>query len=433
MNSSQANEITLTGNARWVRYVTFTALYIAQGIPIGLLDVAMPAWLAEQGYSNGQVAGFVGVVSLPWAFKLIAGPFMDRFRFPPMGLRRPWVMAAQTGLMLALIGMATIPDPVAQLGVLTAIGFAVNTFAATQDVAVDGMAIHVAPENERGTLNAFMGFGQVVGFALFGALSATLLKAYGLEVAALACAGGVSLILVLITFVRERVEDVYLPGQHPLVSSEEGPQVTSFSSLSRDLFRVLTLPMSLIILASIMIERTAAGMIVVVSPLFAVNQLGFEAAQYSQMYSAAAGAVALLGLAIGPVVDRLGGKRVIISGMIFAGVVLLIMAAGESAWSSLWFVVPLFLCYMVAMQAVFIGIIAQCMNICWVATAATQFAVYMALANLGRSFGAGLYGLISADVSYREVFLIVAAGMFLASIVLRFFNQEAQTRRLASL
>ena len=92
----------LAGESRWVRIATFTSLYFAQGIPIGLLDIAMPAWMAAQDFSNSAIARFVAVVALPWAFKLIAGPFMDRFQYRPMGRRRPWVMGAQTGLVLAL-------------------------------------------------------------------------------------------------------------------------------------------------------------------------------------------------------------------------------------------------------------------------------------------------------------------------------------------
>ena len=63
----------------------------------------------------------------------------DRFEFLPMGRRRPWVIGAQAGLSLALLALTQVEDPASQISLLAAIGFFINSFAATQDVAVDGM------------------------------------------------------------------------------------------------------------------------------------------------------------------------------------------------------------------------------------------------------------------------------------------------------
>ena len=76
-------------------------------------------------------------------------------------------------MTLSLLSLALVDDPLCRFWTLVAIGFVINTFAALQDVAVDGMAIDVLPENERGRANAFMAFGQVIGFSGFGALVAT--------------------------------------------------------------------------------------------------------------------------------------------------------------------------------------------------------------------------------------------------------------------
>ena len=63
--------------SRGLRLTTFAALYGAQGVPIGLLSIAIPAWLAERGVELAAIAAYSGIVGLPWAFKLLAGPFMD--------------------------------------------------------------------------------------------------------------------------------------------------------------------------------------------------------------------------------------------------------------------------------------------------------------------------------------------------------------------
>ena len=77
----------LTENAR-VRYVAFGLLYVAQGIPEGMIFFALPAYLAVQGVEASAIAAFVSVSLLPWTFKGLDGPLMDRFTFLPMGRRR---------------------------------------------------------------------------------------------------------------------------------------------------------------------------------------------------------------------------------------------------------------------------------------------------------------------------------------------------------
>ncbi len=76
-------------------------MYFAQGIPQGLLAIAIPAWLASQGVSAADIGSYLAVIVLPWAFKLVTGPLMDRYEFLPMGRRRPWVIGAQLGLSLS--------------------------------------------------------------------------------------------------------------------------------------------------------------------------------------------------------------------------------------------------------------------------------------------------------------------------------------------
>ena len=89
-------------DSRLLRIGSFTLFYVAQGLPIGLISIALPAWLAEQAASISDIAYFVAISGLPWGFKLLAGPLMDRFSYLPMGRRRPWIIAAQGGLLLSV-------------------------------------------------------------------------------------------------------------------------------------------------------------------------------------------------------------------------------------------------------------------------------------------------------------------------------------------
>ena len=193
------------------RFAVATLLYFAQGIPKGLLQIAMPAWFASQGLSAYAIASYLALVILPWVFKLLTGPLMDRYQYPAMGLRRPWILGAQLGMALSLCLLTWVDDPVNQMGLLTAIAVFVNVFAATQDVAVDGMAIDLVPETEQGRINAFMSCGKAVGWAASAALSGVMLGTVGLGTTALLGAGVSFVVFLLFLGVRERDGERFLP------------------------------------------------------------------------------------------------------------------------------------------------------------------------------------------------------------------------------
>jgi PAT family beta-lactamase induction signal transducer AmpG len=109
-----------------MRYAACSSMYFAQGIPYGLMNIAVPAWLASQGVGAGQIASFLAVIILPWAFKLLSGPLMDRYQFLAMGRRRPWVLGAQLGMTLSFFGLMLVENPVDQIGLLTALALSVS-------------------------------------------------------------------------------------------------------------------------------------------------------------------------------------------------------------------------------------------------------------------------------------------------------------------
>ena len=297
-------ESLILSKSRRLRFGAFCAFYFAQGVPIGLLSVAIPAWLAQEGATVADLARFTAIVSAPWGFKLIAGPFMDRFRFLPMGFRRPWVMGAQGGLVISFLALAAMGDMDPEfLLPFMAMGFVINAFSATQDVAVDGMAIDILPQGERGRANAFMAAGQVAGFSAYGALCGTLLPLVGLPVTALVCAVTVAAIFVLVAVVRERPGERTLPWTPGQAAARGEVAELSIVGIFRDLVRALFLPMSLLLIAVEFLNRVRDGIAVAVLPKFAVDEIGVTAAEYSQFISLLGLIAAVIGVLLGPLID----------------------------------------------------------------------------------------------------------------------------------
>jgi len=416
-----------------LRMFGFSLFYLAQGIPIGLVSIALPAWLAAQGVEVAQIATMAAITGLPWGLKLLAGPFMDRFSFAPMGRRRPWVMAAQAGLTLSMLALTAIDDPAQRLWQIIVMCTVINTFAAVQDVAVDGMAIDVLPENERGRANAFMAFGQVLGFSAFGALNGYLLVAHGLAVAAFV--SGVALVVVFIfaTATRERHNERVLPwtaGEATVRDLEVG---RSFFAIFKDLLRALLLPMSLVLVGVEVLSRAAAGISVSISPTLAVQELGFSSEEYAYWIGVMGGLSAFVGILFGPLIDRFGVARLLQVGLVCGGLVAATFAALESMWGELWLVLMALVLSALFGQLVFVATIAIFMGVCWEKVAATQFAVYMSLSNLSRSMGAGAFAFIAVDVSYAQAIYLMAVLLFSAAGLLVLFDPARHRRALGRL
>ncbi|MBV8124736.1 MAG: MFS transporter, partial [Paucibacter sp.] len=86
-----------------VFYRLFVVLMLgfASGLPLALSGQAMQAWLAGAGLDIATI-GFLSIVSMPYTFKFLWAPLMDRFELPFLGRRRGWLVLTQLALALAL-------------------------------------------------------------------------------------------------------------------------------------------------------------------------------------------------------------------------------------------------------------------------------------------------------------------------------------------
>lgn len=135
-------------------------LYFCQGLPGGFLAKALPAILRQEGQSLTTV-GFAGLLSLPWMLKLVWAPLVDRYGHAGFGRRKTWLVPAQLGLLAMTVVLMGV-EPRDSLGLVALLFLGLNAFAATQDVAVDGLAVDLLRDEELAPGNA----AQVSGFKL---------------------------------------------------------------------------------------------------------------------------------------------------------------------------------------------------------------------------------------------------------------------------
>ncbi len=416
--------------SKWFRFGALCLLYFCQGLPIGLFQVAIPAWFAAQGLSLAQVGGFIAIVFLPWSFKLLAGPVMDRFSFPPMGRRRPWVLLAQLGIVVTFLVLAVLsPDPNESYMLLAALGFVANGFGAFQDVAVDGMAIDVLEDNERAQANAYMFGGQIVGTSVAGAAGSLALVGFGLTIASLIMALSVFLIMLVPLFLREREGEKLLPWTEGQASEEALAAVNeSWKDILVSLFLALILPMSLLLIVLEGFQRMASGMLIAVAPVMVVQELSWVQTEWTNYYATAGIIASVVAVVLGPLIDRIGSFRVMGAAIAFRMILFAVFALTADYWQNADWVKAMVLLAYCSGQIVTVTIIALFMRLCLKRVSATQFAVYMASANLTYSMGSGALAPLGAYLDYEGMFFVMA-GLHLAFLLLLpFVNFERHER-----
>jgi PAT family beta-lactamase induction signal transducer AmpG len=133
------------------RTAAVSLLSFSSGLPLGLVWIAIPTWLAGEGVDI-RIIGLFTLAQAPWSFKFLWSPLMDRYALPlpRLGRKLGWTLAWQIALLvgtLMLGGVAFGPDTLWVVGSLTlAIAFA----SASQDIAIDAYAVEILEPHEQG-------------------------------------------------------------------------------------------------------------------------------------------------------------------------------------------------------------------------------------------------------------------------------------------
>ncbi|MDR2787416.1 MAG: MFS transporter [Candidatus Accumulibacter sp.] len=152
------------------RLAAVLLLGFASGLPLALTGQAMQAWLTTDGIDFATI-GFFGLIGIPYTFKFLWAPLMDRFEPPWLGRRRGWLVLTQGALALILFALSGLspgeePRLFAQWAVLLAF------LSASQDVVVDAYRADVlADKSEHGLGASLHVFGYRLAMIVSGGIA----------------------------------------------------------------------------------------------------------------------------------------------------------------------------------------------------------------------------------------------------------------------
>lgn len=166
----------------WGRYLSFGLMYVSEGIPYGFTSVAMVAIMRTEGISIFQIGAFSAALLVPWSFKWAWAPVIDLVKLHRYGGRKAWILFCTTMMIITLL-ITAIVDFHRNFEMLIAMVVLNNFFCATQDVAIDSLAVSTLKSDERAAGNGFMFGGQFFGIALGGGGAIYVFGRWGFEAA----------------------------------------------------------------------------------------------------------------------------------------------------------------------------------------------------------------------------------------------------------
>ncbi len=441
MNSTEAvsfkkaNAFPSLSEHRVLRYTTFIVLYFSQGIPEGITIFGIPAWMAMNGKSAGEIASYGAVIMIPFSLKILLAPFMERYTFLPMGRRRPWMLFGQFGIMCSLLPLSFVPDPINNLALLTAVAVCVHVFIMFQDIATDSLVIDIVPLEQQGKANSLMWGSKVVGTSISLALGSWLINSYGFSFAVSSMAVSILFFMLVPLILRERQGEKLFPFSAGATSPDAAMlAIDSWGKLFKSFKQVLLLRnlwllviITFIIMAAIHYMRTLL-------PIFTIQRLGWDNIFFSKTYSTTNLAGGIIGMVTGGIIlYRFGIVRMLQSMLLVAGILVGIMAFSITFWQNKSFVIAFIACINLFIVLLNIGVLALAMQMCWKRISAMQFTFCMAVFNGALAAGAALFGLFRNYLHWQAVFVVFVVMTVFGILLLRYLKLKKHLEQVEEL
>lgn len=424
----------LSQNA-FLRYFNFIVLYFVEGLPQGMLFIGIPAWLAVQGKSVTEIGAFAVACSLPWTFKFVVAPLMDRYTYLPMGRKRPWVLLSHLGLIISLIWIAFVPDPLNNLQSLYIAAFILSSCGAIQDAAGDAMAVDVIPDEQQARANGYMQGSRMLGSSLALVTGTWMINNYSFKLAMLTICLFVCILTLVPLLLREREGEKILPflkGKASQVSQKM--QMSRWSSILKALYEVFRLKNSILVIFLLFITQGAYAYFEHLLPIFTIQNTGWTNSDYSQIFATADIVGGIGGILLGGfLIERFGKKRMIHLYFLIIIALALLLVFVKAVSTNTVFMDGFIITYRIFNAFAKIGVFAIAMQCCSRNVSASQFTLYMSFGATGSIAGSALLGPIKNNFSWDFSFLFFVGFMALAWLILSVLNIDKQVATINAL
>lgn len=184
-------------------------LGFSSGLPLLLIGSTLQAWFTVSGASLAVIA-LLSLVGQPYVYKFLWAPILDCVTPPFLGRRRGWIAIMQFFLFLCLLLIAWM-NPTQSPGWVAVLALVIAFFSASQDVAIDAYRADLLNAKERGMGAAMTNIGYRVAMLVAGGIALALAEQIGWRFTYLLMAG-LMLLGLWVTFKVPAPKDDYKPS-----------------------------------------------------------------------------------------------------------------------------------------------------------------------------------------------------------------------------
>ena len=364
------------------------------GLPLYIIIQLIPAWLRVEGIGLAEI-GFFALVGFPYTWKFLWSPVIDRYTLPFLGRRRGWMLVTQLALLISIAAMGFL-KPDLSIWTVAYLAAAVAFFSASQDIVLDAYRRELLPEQELGIGNALHVQTYRLAGLVPGSLALILADHLPWHVVFVVVAAFMGVGLVLTLLIQEAIANPAPP------KSLREAVIEPFREFSRR----QGLGSAALMLAFLFFYKLGDNMATALSTPFYID-LGFSLTQIGSIAKFASLIASIVGGVIGGVVMV---KLSINRALWLFGLVQILSILGF-AWLAEVGADPWVLGTVVAFEYLGVGLgaaalVAFMARMTSLVFAATQFALFSALASVPRIFANAFTGVIVERIGWTSFFLL---------------------------
>ena len=355
-----------------------------------LIGTTLQSWYAVSQV-NLVTIGILTLIGQPYVYKFLWAPLFDRYTLPWFGRRRGWIFVLQSLLILGLFVMGLF-QPSREPILLGFVALFVAFLSASQDIVIDAYRTDVLDPEERGLGAGLNTIGYRVAMLVAGAGALVLADRIGWKLTYWFMGFLMTLQLLNTYFSEDNDRSTATSGN--LLSAWIDP-----------LQQFLSQKQALLVIAFLIVYKLGDVFTIILGNTFLIRELGFSLTDIGFTYQL----IGMVGILTGAAVGGLWMQRLslyqalIIFGLIQAFVNLPYLFLALSGKNYLGLITAVFVENLGSGLGT-VAFLAFIMTLCDQRYSATQYALFSALAAVGRVFAGPIAGIMAQQIGWIYYF-----------------------------
>lgn len=124
------------------------SLGFASGMPLFVVLTLLGAYLRKEGVNLKEI-GLFSLIMIPYTWKFVWSPLVDRYNLFHLGRRRSWMLISQIAVFFSIFLLGQF-SPKTSLSVIAVVSAILSFASATQDIVIDAYRREILTDRELG-------------------------------------------------------------------------------------------------------------------------------------------------------------------------------------------------------------------------------------------------------------------------------------------